>query len=395
MNTDKKFRTKFVAMTLGVALLGMVFGVVLSANLNGSETASAESLTALAAQASTASDLDSPFKAVYEEVNPSVVGIQLSTQRRAANGRISSDSAFVGSGVVIKDGYVVTNYHVVTAGTTQVASGISVMYNEEVYTAKYVAGDSDSDVAVLEVKDLPAPAVKLGNSDELSVGDWALVVGNPLGESLSNTLTVGVISGLDRDMSGSRVASTSPTMIQTNAAINSGNSGGGLFNVRGELVGITSMKMSSNGYYGVASIEGIGFAIPINTVIKIADDLIDYGKVVYPRMGVTIDIISGGKEEPSEDHLPSSVWITGVEEGSPAERAGLQVDDLVMWADGTRVTSPEELQAIVRSHEAGETVELKVYRIEGIGSVKVNEKIPEGEYLTFDVELELLDKTAE
>lgn len=368
--------TKFAAIVLGIVMLTAMFGV-----------AGAESVAA-----STASDLDSPFKAVYNDVSQSVVGVQLNTERRSMNGRIVSNSQLVGSGVVISDdGNVVTNYHVVTAGGTEVVENISVVYNDEAYEAKYVAGDEENDIAVLQVKDLNAPAVSIGDSDALSVGDWAMVVGNPLGEEFTNTLTVGIISGLNRDMSAGRLSGQT-AMIQTDAAINSGNSGGGLFNIKGELVGITSMKMSNNGMYGSATIESIGFAIPINAVMKIADDLIDYGTVIYPRMGVTIQTIDSPSDEPTEEYLPSSVWVVETEEGAPAEAAGIQQDDLIVKADGERVKTTEELQAIVRSHEVGDTIEIEVYRIEGLRSIAVDEKIPEGEYKTFQVELKVLDK---
>lgn len=366
-----------------------MLGIVMLTAMFGATLASAESA---ATTASTASDLDSPFKGVYNQVSQSVVGVQLNTQRRSMNGRIVSNSQLVGSGVVISDdGYVVTNFHVVANGGAEVVDDISVVYNDDEYAATYVAGDEENDIAVLKVDNLKAPAVAIGNSDELTVGDWALVVGNPLGEAFTNTLTVGIISGLDRDMSEGRLTSQT-SMIQTDAAINSGNSGGGLFNIKGELVGITSMKMSNNGMYGSATIESIGFAIPINTVMKIADDLIDYGAVIYPRMGVSIQTIDSPSDEPTEEYLPSSVWVVEVESDSPADKAGLQQDDLIVKADGERVMSTEELQTIVRSHQAGETIEIEVYRIPDLGNIAVDEKIPGGEYLTFEVELELLDQ---
>lgn len=386
-------RAKILSITLAVALIGACIGVALSDSLLHPHAATAESLTSLVAQASTASQLESPFKTVYAEASQSVVGIKLSSQLQVLDGRIVDNAQFVGSGVVISaDGMVVTNYHVVTAGRNQVAESMTVVYNNEEYSAEYVAGDEDADIAVLKVKDLNAPAAKIGNSDELSVGDWALVIGNPIDESFVNTLTVGVISGKNRDMSvlEGRGGNTTP-MIQTNAAINNGNSGGGLFNVRGELVGITSMKLSSQGYYGVASIEGIGLAIPINTVSKIADDLIEHGSVRYPRMGVTISDISSPSKEPGPDQLPASVWIRNVEEGSPAEVAGLHTDDLIMKADGKRITTGAELQSILRSHQIGETIELEIYRIPGVRSIKTDQPIPDGETITVQVEVKVID----
>lgn len=391
---NKNIHKKFIALAIGTALLFTAFfGVVLTSGLDLGDTANAENtetLTKLAAQASTANDLDSPFKTVYNEVSQSVVGVQINTQRYSMNGRIHTESSFVGSGVVIDsdNGYVVTNYHVVTAGGSEVSTDISIIYNEETYSAKFIAGDSSADVALLQVENLNAPAVKLGNSDELSIGDWALVVGNPLGENFTNTLTVGVISGLDRDMTTqTRTGKTGTSMIQTDAAINSGNSGGGMFNIRGELVGITSMKMSNNGAWGSASIEGFGFAIPINTVVDVADELLQYGEVRTPKIGVGIEQMVGGSDEPTKDSLPNSIWVTSVETGSPADNAGIKVNDLIVEADGERVRTISELQNIVQSHKFGETVEITVYRIPRIESIKENEDYPEGEYITFQIEL--------
>ncbi len=388
---NQSFTRKFLAITMAIALLGVALGVALSGNVLGQEPARAESFSAMTALASTAGELDSPFKAVYENVSQSIVGIQLTTSMGIARGRITSQTAHVGSGVVISDdGYVVTNYHVVTANSNAVADRINVVYGENTYPAQYVAGDEDTDIAVLKVEGLTAPAAKLGNSEELSVGDWALVVGNPLGEEFVNTLTVGVISGLNRDMSSPNDRNAT-SMIQTNAAINAGNSGGGLFNIRGELVGITSMKLSNNGYYGMASIEGIGFAIPINKVTEIADALIEHGKVVYPRIGVVVDQIVGGSEEPTKETLPSSVLVRSVEKDSPADKAGIRQDDLIMKVDGERVKTVAEMQSIIRAHKPGETVDIEVYRIPNVASVKEGEDYPDGEYLTMTVTLEILD----
>jgi len=380
MGNKKLFSVKRMAVLLSVMLLGAMAGVAV---------ASAESLTALTLQASTAADLDSPFKTVYGNVNESVVGIELMSQTYVRNGRISVDTSFVASGVVIGNETVITNYHVVTGGrgSNNVAEGINIVYKGERYPAEYVAGDEESDVAILTVKDLAAPAVPLGNSEELSVGDWALVIGNPLGEEFINTLTVGVVSGLNRDVKSSGI-----TMIQTNAQINKGNSGGGLFNIRGELVGITSMKMSGMGYFGASSIEGLGFAIPINTVSKVADDLIRYGQVVYPRLGVQVNNIISVSDEPTKDSLPASIWVVKVEESSPAGEVGIQTDDLIMEVDGQRVRTYDDLQGILRQHQEGDVISVTVYRVPNVRNIKAEENIPEGEFLTFDVTLKIMEK---
>ncbi|MCL1964300.1 MAG: trypsin-like peptidase domain-containing protein [Firmicutes bacterium] len=376
--------TKGTALALSIALLCMIAGIVMGASANNGAAANAENLTALTLQGSGAGDLDSPFKAVYQSANESVVGIELTKEIFARNGRISSNTSFSASGVVLSAGHVVTNYHVIASNTARAAEGISIVYHGERYPAELLAGDETSDIAVLKAEGLPAPAAALGNSDALSVGDWALVIGNPLGEQFINTLTVGVISGLNRDVS------SGTTMIQTNAQVNSGNSGGGLFNIRGELVGITSMKMS--GYTpGGGAIEGFGFAVPINTVTRIADDLIQYGKVVYPRLGVTVRDIASPSDEPTKDFLPASVWVYDMEENSPARDAGIEADDLITQVGGERVRNFNELQKILRQHEAGDVLEITVYRVPNLRNMKDYENIPEGEFLTFNVELRVLD----
>jgi len=358
----------------------------------------APTFTALTTLASTSADLESPFKAVYDEASQSIVGIKLTTQLTTQRGRISQDTAYVGSGVVVSDeGHVVTNYHVVTALRGAVATDITVVHGDDEYIAKYIAGDEATDVAVLQVKGLRAPAARLGNSDEISIGDWALVIGNPLGETFVNTLTVGVISGKNRDMTTTNRQTgkrTGTEMIQTNAQVNSGNSGGGLFNIRGELVGITSMKLSTPGFYSGASIEGFGFAIPVNTVTEIMDDLIAYGEVrapAKPRIGIEVEPVQDGSDEPSKETLPSSIWVRGVEDGSPAERAGIQVDDLIYRADGKRVKEIQDLLDVIQSHAVGETVEIEVYRISGVRSVMADQEIPECEYITIAVDVQILD----
>ena len=360
--------TKRVGIILAVLLLFSVFS-----------SASAQSL--LTQQ--TTSTAQSPFKDAYAKASQSVVGIEISMGASIANGRISSHTAFVGSGVVVSDdAYVVTNNHVI-----EDADSIFIIVGEEEYPAELVATDADSDVAVLLCKDLDVPAATLGDSDQLSVGDWALVIGNPLGEAFSNTLTVGVVSGLGRDVSSVGADTDVTNFIQTNAEINSGNSGGGLFNINGELVGITSMKLSNNGYFGSAAIEGIGFAIPINTVKDVADDLIEFGERQYPRIGVTVRDIESNSDEPTEEVLPRSIWVVEVEKDSPAEEAGIEANDLIVEADGERVYTSSELQDVIRGHADGETVSITVYRIPNLTQIRADEDIPEGEYLTFDVEV--------
>ena len=376
---------------LWLGLVGLALAVIvwITASVPGGRTQ--PRAFAYAEGGTQADGLSSPFKSVYEAVSPAVVGVKVTTSSRVLNGRIVTATSFAGSGVVSSsDGVVLTNYHVVDG-----AQGLSIVSGEEEIPATLIAGDEDSDVAVLRADAENLTAAILGDSDALSVGDWALVVGNPLGEQFVSTLSVGVISGLGRDVrsqsSGRTGSATSASMIQTDAAINSGNSGGGLFNIAGELVGVTSMKLSNNGYTGYASIEGIGLAIPINTIKTIVSDLVDYGKVRYPRIGVTLQEIASPSLEPTDEMLPRSLWVTQVEANSPADKAGLRQDDLILEADGARVTTASELQSAIRAHKEGETVRLRVYRIPGLTTIKSTEKIPAGEYIEMDVTVMVME----
>ncbi len=378
----KKNWTGVAAVSLALLMAGAAFAFTLSGSPIQRQG------IAFAEDTATPDMLASPFKAIYGQLSPSVVGIEVMTRTNIFGGRISASTDYVGSGVVISDdGYVLTNYHVVEGG-----EGFYVVSGTDSYAAEYVAGDKDSDVAVLKVREAKLPPAKLGNSDALSVGDWALVVGNPLGQQFANTLTIGVISGLGRDLSDTGSRSPGATnMIQTNAAINAGNSGGGLFNIAGELVGVTSMKLSNNGYYGYASIEGIGLAIPINAVKIIANDLITHGKVLYPRIGVSMRELTSPSMEPTDEMLPRSIWVTAVEKGAPADAAGIRADDLIMEVDGIRVTTTSQVQSAIRDHAVGERASITVYRIPGLTEIKVDEKIPKGTYHTFQVEIKVLD----
>ncbi|MDR2658292.1 MAG: trypsin-like peptidase domain-containing protein [Oscillospiraceae bacterium] len=353
-----------------------------------------------AAPLETLPGVESPFQTVYKQVSPSVVSVNVVQRASFQYGRVyqSAQSQLAGSGVVVRvEGstrYIVTNNHVVEGATSY-----SITVGGEEYPAELVASDSTTDLAVLKVTDaaLTLPAVPLGDSDAVEVGEWVMVIGTPLDASLTNTLTVGVVSGLNREVPVSsssnrqRTTTISTDMIQTDAAINSGNSGGAMFNTKGELIGIPSIKMSSSGMFGIASIEGVGYAIPVNTVKTVVPDLIQYQQVMRPRIGVSISDTGSDTDEPTESSLPKGIVIQIVESGSPAEQAGLKPYDIIMKADGERVRTTSELTAKVQSHKVGETVTLEVYRIPNLSGLKMGDPIPEGETLNFDVEVKILD----
>ena len=270
--------------------------------------------------------------------------------------RYSTGGTATGSGFILtSDGYVVTNYHVVE-GDGQ----LSVVTSDGTeYPATLVGYDNANDVALLKVEATGLQAVVVGDSDALVVGDQVAAIGNPLGE-LTSTLTVGVVSAKERDVNTSGFAIN---MIQTDAAINSGNSGGPLFNMRGEVVGITTAKYSGSTSSG-ATIEGIGFAIPINDVIDLLEDLLTNGKVTTPYLGVSVSDIDASTAYYygfSED-TPSGAYVSEVVSGSCAETAGIRTEDIIVSLGGHTVSSVNTLSRALRNFEAGQTIEIVVYR---------------------------------
>ena len=263
-------------------------------------------------------------------------------------------SAASGSGFVFsKDGYILTNYHVVDDSTSITVS----MYDGTTYDAKLVGYDESNDVAVLKVEATDLVPVVLGNSDNLNVGDSVVAIGNPLGE-LTFSLTAGSISAKDRDITMSN--GSSMQLLQTDCAINSGNSGGALFNLYGEVVGITNAKYSSSSSSSTASIDNIGFAIPINKARSIAESIIEKGYVSKPYVGVSVATVS---EETQMYGLPQGASVQQIVENSPAAEAGLQINDIITHVNGNEIASSNDMVAAVRNAAIGDELKLTVYRM--------------------------------
>ena len=205
----------------------------------------------------------------------------------------------------------------------------------------------------------------------MKVGSTVIAIGNPGGEVLANTVTQGIISALERTSVNGSNTYRAISYIQHDAAINSGNSGGGLFDYKGDLIGINTLKYSGSWYSG-STFEGLGFAIPSDTVKTITDDLIEYGKVKRPQMGVNVNYWENGPDEPTKTWPPIGVYVTAVTEGSPAEAAGFQQYDFIYSVDGVRVKSMTELTTQLDQHEAGDTVEVVVVRYDDISKVGNN-----------------------
>ena len=261
--------------------------------------------------------------------------------------------AAAGSGfVVTHDGYILTNYHVIDG-----ASSIQVAFADGTsYPATLVGGEEPNDIAVLKIEAEGLTPVVLGDSDNLVVGEQVCAIGNPLGE-LTFTFTSGYVSARDRTitMENGEVMN----MLQTDTSINSGNSGGPLFNMYGQVIGITTAKYSSSGSSS-ASIEGIGFAIPINDVKDMVKDIIEKGYVTgKPNVGIIMSDVSADAQRYG---IPAGASISAVLEGSCGQKAGLQAGDIITAVNDTAVTSSKQLSSLVKEYKAGDTVTLTVYR---------------------------------
>ena len=304
-------------------------------------------------------------KEIYQNYAGSVVAISSTVQTVYYGGQTRQGTS-TGSGFILTDnGYVVTNYHVIE-GAVSVSV---VMDNDEEYEAEVIGYDSLNDVAVLKIEAEGLPAVKLGSSDQLSIGDMVVAIGNPLG-SLTATLTVGYVSGKDRQVATDN-SNTVINMIQTDAAINSGNSGGPLFNMYGEVVGITSAKYSGTTSSG-ASIEGISFAIPIDDVMSIIGDLRDFGYVTGAYLGVTVQDTDSSAA--SLYGLPTGAYVVTVVDGGSADRAGIQPKDIIIALGEYDVSTVSELTRTLRRFKAGDTTTVTVIR--------------SGERITMDITLD-------
>ena len=282
----------------------------------------------------------------------------------------TTQTAGAGSGFILTpDGYIVTNYHVVgDADTVKVT-----LYNGDTYDAQYIGGDEDYDIAVIKIDAADLPNVTLGNSDSLNVGDHVLAIGNPLG-TLSGTVTDGIVSALERQVT---IDGNNMTLLQTSAAVNPGNSGGGLFNASGELIGIVNAKSTSDSSGN--AVDNIGFAIPINSVKAIIEDLISHGYVTG-QIVLGVSLVDITDERPARYYgLDSTgVYIQSVESGSIADKGGLQAGDRLLSFGGVEVSTADELKAALAAHSVGDRVEIKVSRNgrEYTHSVVLTEYVP-------------------
>ena len=292
---------------------------------------------------------------VADLVSPSVVVItteQVVYSQWSWYGQNQVESG-AGSGVIISsDGYILTCAHVVDG-----ASAITVTIGDKDYTATLVGEDTTSDIAVIKIDADGLTPATVGNSDSLKVGQSVMAVGNPLGE-LGGTVTGGMISALNRSVTiqGSSSVNTM-SLIQMDASVSPGNSGGGLFNMNGELVGIVNAKSSSS------DAEGLGFAIPINDAIKVAQELLENGYVTgRPYLGITYLAVTDAQTASQLGVNAYGVYVVEVVKGGPAEKAGLQAGDRIVSVDGTEIASKDDLGTLMQKHAAGDTLSITIAR---------------------------------
>lgn len=335
------------------------------------KSVSAENVSVIKPSAADGQELTT--EEIVEKVLPAVVGIESKFTITSQGGSYyygfgfggnntpsTKEATATGTGVVItENGYIVTNAHVIY--DSEYNSGLSkditvVLNGEERYAAEVIGYDRDCDLAVLKIDETGLTAAEFGDSDSLKLGESVTAIGNPLGFDLMNTVTRGIVSGMNRQIT---INDKAMNLIQTDAAINSGNSGGPLINKYGQVIGINSSKMSAS--YSETSIEGIGFAIPSNEVSKIIDDIMEYGYVTgKPQLGISCQDVN---ETISQMYnLPVGVYITEVTDGSAADEAGLRSGDVITAVDGTEVKTAEELNIEKNKHEAGDSIEITYVR---------------------------------
>ena len=359
----------FLSGLLGSALvLGLAFGVpnirksLISSNNSNNYGSSDTIQTSNSGVVDYVSLNNYSDTAVYaaSKVLPSIVGIKVEyTVKSNLMQGISQLAEAEGSGIIMSsDGYILTNNHIINSSDSSVyyevseATKINVyLYNDETpYEAEVVGTDEETDLAVLKINKDGLTAAELGDSDSIKIGEFAMAIGNPLG--MESSVTSGIISAVNRTIDSED--GNTYTLIQTDAAINSGNSGGALVNSEGKVIGINTLKLSGTG------IEGMGFAIPINDTLDIYNQLIENGKVLRPYIGVSgIDL---SESEAEYYNLPVGIYIKEIQSNSPASSSDLKTGDVITAINGTKVENMDELNDIKEKLNIGDKIALDVYR---------------------------------
>lgn len=362
----KTVAVPFLSGVLGAGLvLGTCFGVSSIRNnlLNVDTNKSTISTSASSGQINTTQisleEYSSTGIAVAQKVQPSIVGIKVEYTVNSIFMMQQGTASAEGSGIIIsEDGYILTNNHVINSTSSssyyEIGSANKVtvyLYNDTTeYSATVVGTDAETDLAVIKIDKTGLPAAELGDSDTVQVGEFSMAIGNPLG--MQSSVTGGLISALNREVTDSD--GKTYKLIQTDAAINSGNSGGALVNSQGQVIGINTLKVSATG------VEGMGFAIPINSAKPIFEQLIQYNKVKRPYIGISgrdLDKITA-----SRNNLVEGIYVVSVEEYSAAEKAGIIAGDVIIKADGKEIKTMNELNEIKNTHNIGDSMTVTINR---------------------------------
>ncbi len=358
----------FISGIIGASLIiGLCFGVpnVRESILNGKfpENASSgtEDTSKINTTAMSLQGYSDTAMGVAEKVLPSIVGIEIEYKVSSFFG--NSTAKATGSGIIIsEDGYILTNNHVVSTNSTtstssiyyQVSDAVSVkvkLYNDEnVYDAEIIGKDDQTDLAVIKIDKAGLTAAELGDSDSVKVGEFAMAVGNPLG--LSSSISAGIVSAVNREIS--TTDKEKYVVIQTDAAINAGNSGGALVNSKGQVIGINTLKLSGDG------VEGLGFAIPINSTTDIVKQLMQYKKVIRPYIGITGSIVT--EDMAKKYKVVEGVLVEEVENFTAAQKAGIKVGDIITEVEGKEVDSVDDINEIKNKYNVGDKIKIKLYR---------------------------------
>ena len=368
-NFGKNIAVPFLSGVLGAGLvLGTCFGVPeVRNNILGTTKQQNTTITTSTSASSgninttqiSLADYSGTGIAVAKKVQPSIVGIKVEYTVNSIFMNQQGTATAEGSGIIISEnGYILTNNHVINSNSTSSyyeigqANKVTVhLYNDTTeYTATVVGTDEETDLAVIKIDKEGLTAAEIGDSDSVQVGEFSMAIGNPLG--MQSSVTSGIISALNRDVTDSDGKTFK--LIQTDAAINSGNSGGALVNSQGQVIGVNTLKVSATG------VEGMGFAIPINSAKPIYEQLIQYNKVKRPYIGIAGRDLD--ETTAKRNNLVVGIYVASVDEYSAAEKAGIKAGDVIIKADGQSIKTMTELNNIKNTHSIGDTMTVTVNR---------------------------------
>lgn len=346
-----------VAIIVIVSLLSGTFGSILTYEVFKNKSNINEDTTRSDINGSNVNykieQTENPVVAIADAVGHSVVGVKVQYVTQGNYGLLK-DSGSEGSGIIYsEDGYIVTNYHVISSAISNSTSNVSVILpnTSDEIPATIVGGDKVTDLAVLKIDKTGLAKAKFGKSSDVKVGGLAVAIGNPLGEELANTVTGGYISAVNRKIT---MDGQTYNLIQTDAAINPGNSGGALVNSNGEVVGINTSKVSEEG------VEGLGFAIPVDDAIPVIEELIKNKKIVRPYIGIAgFDL---DEQIAKQYNLVKGVYVSEVSSNTPAQKAGIKSGDIITMIGDKNISTMAELNAEKNNKKVGDTVTLKLYR---------------------------------